>query len=259
MSNAAKRHRSKVLAAGSISVAAAVTAALASAAPAGVVDPRTALTLNGNQPAWTSASVNKGSVPAAKTITTRVYLTGQDQQGLAAAARAATDPNSAAYGKYLTPAQVQARFGATADQIAQVTSWLKHGLDVATSPPAGSTPPVRPPSPDGVRHTARRVRAAGRQAALRARVRRADPGHAGRCRLRRRRADLRRRRTTSTRPRWRPRRTSSTVRPRSARPTGTSTRPRSSRPLRPAPRSRSTPAATTRSSCGTPTASPPPA
>jgi subtilase family serine protease len=49
---------------------------------------------------------------------------GRDQAGLAAAATAMSDPASPQYGHYLSPAQVQARFGATAAQQRAVRGWL---------------------------------------------------------------------------------------------------------------------------------------
>jgi subtilase family serine protease len=49
---------------------------------------------------------------------------GQDQAGLAAAAAAVSNPQSSSYRHYLSPAQVQARFGATAAQQSAVRSWL---------------------------------------------------------------------------------------------------------------------------------------
>jgi subtilase family serine protease len=49
---------------------------------------------------------------------------GRDQAGLTAAATAISDPASPSYGHYLSPAQVQARFGATAAQQRAVRDWL---------------------------------------------------------------------------------------------------------------------------------------
>jgi subtilase family serine protease len=58
---------------------------------------------------------------------------GQDQAGLAAAASAASDPAGSSYGHYLSPAQVQARFGASAAQQSAVRAWLSgSGLTVAS-------------------------------------------------------------------------------------------------------------------------------
>jgi subtilase family serine protease len=58
-------------------------------------------------------------------------LTGRDRAGLAAAARAISDPASPRYQHYLSPAQVAAEFGATSAQQASVSSWLdRSGLTV---------------------------------------------------------------------------------------------------------------------------------
>src|SRR6185312_15807688 len=77
----------------------------------------------GTQPDWAKPSAEKGAVPAAQVINSRIYLAGQSQDQLAALAKAVTDPASPDYHKYLTPAQVQSQFGATADQIKTVTDW----------------------------------------------------------------------------------------------------------------------------------------
>ena len=58
-------------------------------------------------------------------------FTGRDQAGLAAVATAVSDPASPSYEHYLSPAQVQARFGATVAQQRAVRSWLsRSGLAV---------------------------------------------------------------------------------------------------------------------------------
>ena len=59
---------------------------------------------------------------SAPTLTLRVYLAGG--AGRAAAARAVSDPRSGAYGHYLTAAQFQRRYGATAAQARTVSDWL---------------------------------------------------------------------------------------------------------------------------------------
>jgi len=66
-------------------------------------------------------------------VNARVYLAGQDPAGLAAYAAAVSQPGNAAYGQFLSPAQVQARFGPTSAQIAAVKSWLTgEGLTVTS-------------------------------------------------------------------------------------------------------------------------------
>jgi hypothetical protein len=127
MPNAAQRRRAQAVMAGVFPVAIALVAASASASPAQADTQHhnsTNKILTDTHPAWATADKDKGAIPAAQQISTRVYLTGQDPAGLAAAARAASDPKSPDYQHYLTPAQIQARFGATPAQVAAVQKWL---------------------------------------------------------------------------------------------------------------------------------------
>ncbi|WP_371659401.1 protease pro-enzyme activation domain-containing protein [Streptomyces sp. NBC_00280] len=88
-------------------------------------------TLAGTRPAWATAKADKGATSDGSKVTARVYLAGRDANGLAAYAKAVSDPTSAVYGKYLTAAQVQQRFGASPAQVAAVKAWLKaSGLTV---------------------------------------------------------------------------------------------------------------------------------
>ncbi|MFI7098745.1 protease pro-enzyme activation domain-containing protein [Streptomyces sp. NPDC050161] len=88
-------------------------------------------TLQGTKPAWATRQADRGATSDSTDVTARVYLAGRDAKGLAAYARAVSDPHSASYGKYLSPDQVKARYGATHEQIAKVTDWLKSsGLKV---------------------------------------------------------------------------------------------------------------------------------
>ncbi|MEU5207802.1 S53 family peptidase [Streptomyces sp. NPDC020742] len=90
--------------------------------------------LQGTKPLWATRQADRGATAAGTPVTARVYLAGRDAKGLADYARAVSDPHSASYGKYLSPAQVRARYGATRDQIAKVTDWLKKsGLTVTGS------------------------------------------------------------------------------------------------------------------------------
>ncbi|MEU2301188.1 S53 family peptidase [Streptomyces antibioticus] len=81
-------------------------------------------TLAGTRPAWATAAADRGATADGAQVRARVYLAGRDATGLAAYAKAVSDPGSAAYGKYLSARQAQARFGATAAQVAAVKSWL---------------------------------------------------------------------------------------------------------------------------------------
>lgn len=81
-------------------------------------------TLAGTKPAWATAKADKGAAADSTRVSARVYLAGRDATGLAAYAKAVSDPTSAAYGKYLSAKQAQQHFGATAEQVAAVKSWL---------------------------------------------------------------------------------------------------------------------------------------
>ncbi|MFF9261630.1 S53 family peptidase [Streptomyces longwoodensis] len=81
-------------------------------------------TLAGTKPAWATTKADKGATADSAQVSARVYLAGRDARGLAAYARAVSDPHSAAYGKYLGTKQAQARFGATKAQVTAVKKWL---------------------------------------------------------------------------------------------------------------------------------------
>lgn len=88
-------------------------------------------TLAGTKPAWATPKADKGATADSTQVNARVYLAGRDAAGLAAYAKAVSDPNSPNYGKYLSAKKAQARFGATKAQVAAVKSWLKSaGLTV---------------------------------------------------------------------------------------------------------------------------------
>jgi subtilase family serine protease len=109
---------------------AAILGGLVSAGTAAAAPGRAAIP--GTHPAWavpragtTAPAVTTGSVNL------RVYLASPDPSGLAAYAAAVSDPSNASYGDYLTPAQAQARFGATSAAVDAVKSWLTgNGLAV---------------------------------------------------------------------------------------------------------------------------------
>ncbi|MFI7300873.1 protease pro-enzyme activation domain-containing protein [Streptomyces sp. NPDC050121] len=102
-----------------------IAGALALGIPAAhAADSPTRDTLAGTKPAWATAKADKGSTADSAQVSARVYLAGRDAAGLAQYAKAVSDPSSAAYGKYLSAGQAQARYGATAAQVAAVKSWL---------------------------------------------------------------------------------------------------------------------------------------
>ncbi|WP_285630558.1 S53 family peptidase [Actinoallomurus iriomotensis] len=103
------------------------TPAIASAA----ATPGGRVTVENSRPAWTNASADRGPTNPSTSLDLRVYLAGRDPQGLAAYAAAVSDPHSAAFHHYLTPARTRSRFGGTAAQTRAVTSWLtRSGLKV---------------------------------------------------------------------------------------------------------------------------------
>ncbi|MEU7425356.1 S53 family peptidase [Streptomyces sp. NPDC040750] len=92
--------------------------------------------LKGTKPLWATAKADKGATSDSAQVKARVYLAGRDAAGLAAYAKAVSDPNSPSYGKYLSAGKAQARFGATKAQVAAVKSWLKSaGLTVTAVTP----------------------------------------------------------------------------------------------------------------------------
>ncbi len=82
--------------------------------------PMWALTVTGGG----SATADLGQAPADAAVSARVYLAGRDPRGLAADAASAAVPGSTLFHRYLTPGQVQARFGPTPQQVTTVRSWL---------------------------------------------------------------------------------------------------------------------------------------
>ncbi|UXY27188.1 S53 family peptidase [Streptomyces sp. HUAS TT20] len=87
--------------------------------------------LAGTKPAWATTKADKGATSNSAQVSARVYLSGRNAAGLAAYAKAVSDPNSKTYGKYLSAKQAQARFGATKAQVSAVKSWLRSsGLTV---------------------------------------------------------------------------------------------------------------------------------
>lgn len=79
----------------------------------------------------TAPGAGPGSaMPTASRVNVSVLI-GRDQAGLAATARAISDPASPRYQHYLSTAQVAVEFGATSAQQAAVSGWLsKSGLTV---------------------------------------------------------------------------------------------------------------------------------
>ena len=59
--------------------------------------------------------------PALQPVTVRVFLALRNQSGLEAAVQAVSDPSSADYAHYITPAQFRARYAPTAATVSAVS------------------------------------------------------------------------------------------------------------------------------------------
>src|SRR3954454_2808526 len=73
-------------------------------------------TLHGSAPAWANSKNAVGAADSAAGIGFRVYLGWNNASGAEALARAVSDPRSASYGKYLTPAQYRQQFAPSQSQ-----------------------------------------------------------------------------------------------------------------------------------------------
>ncbi|MFE9422216.1 protease pro-enzyme activation domain-containing protein [Kitasatospora sp. NPDC006697] len=114
---------------GTIAIA---TPAIADTTPAGSA----AKALPGTHPDWATSQADAGAVPAGTSATARVYLASRDQAGLDAFAKAVSDQNSPLYGQFLSADQVQAKFGASPEQVKAVSDWLTGaGLKIGASTP----------------------------------------------------------------------------------------------------------------------------
>jgi subtilase family serine protease len=121
------------LARGLVAGGAALALTAGMAAPAALADPAGP---NGRQvlpayvPMWSrtsggSATADLGPAAANAPVQARVYLAGRDPRGLTAYGTAVSTPGDALFHHYLTPEQVQRRFGPTARQVAAVEAWLR--------------------------------------------------------------------------------------------------------------------------------------
>jgi subtilase family serine protease len=96
-----------------------MVASVAQAAPA------SRSTLAGSAPNWARSAPRLGHANPSAVVGFRVYLGWQGGGAAAALARAVSDPKSASYGQYLTPAQFRQRFAPTQAQVGAVQSWLR--------------------------------------------------------------------------------------------------------------------------------------
>ncbi|HWG61673.1 MAG TPA: S53 family peptidase [Streptosporangiaceae bacterium] len=105
------------VAAGALAIGGFATASAAQAA-----SPRS--TIPGTHPYWATAAHRVNGTAMSGTVNAKVYLAPRNSAALAAYATAVSTPGNADYGKFLTPAEVSARFALTAAQVSAVKSWL---------------------------------------------------------------------------------------------------------------------------------------
>jgi len=91
--------------------------------------------LTGNRPAWAASAQRMGSVASNQQIDFQVFLNWRDSATLDSFARAVSNPRSAQYRQYLTPAQFRARFSPAQGDVDALSSWLKsQGMQVTGTP-----------------------------------------------------------------------------------------------------------------------------
>jgi len=106
-------------------VAGLAVAALVSLNVASVSAASARSTLNGSQPSWANGKNLVAAADPNTVVGFRVYLGLVNASGAEAYARAVSDPRSASYGKYLTPAQFRQKFSPSQASVGAVQSWLK--------------------------------------------------------------------------------------------------------------------------------------
>jgi len=85
----------------------------------------------GGAPSWATPGHRQGSLPGGQRIPFRVVVKNSHQASIDAFIKDVTDPKSRDYGKYLTPAQYDKRFGPTAADLSAVEAFLKdEGISV---------------------------------------------------------------------------------------------------------------------------------
>ncbi len=107
---------------------------MAAALPAAAADGPSAIPQS--HPQWATPQSKVADVAASSSITFRVYLKTRNEAGAESLAQAVSDPTSAAYGRYLSPAQVKTQFAPTQSQVDSVRGWLNSsgfGIDSVPS------------------------------------------------------------------------------------------------------------------------------
>ena len=101
----------------------------AAAAPAG------SARVKGSVPPWAKAAAFKAPADGGTAVGIHVYLGWRHAASATALAKAVSDPSSARYGRYLSPARFRARFAPSKADVAAVVRWLKsQGFTIAGIP-----------------------------------------------------------------------------------------------------------------------------
>jgi subtilase family serine protease len=120
-----------------------LTAAFTVAGLAAAVGPAAAAAsprhaLPGSMPRWLHQAREQGTVPSSSQVGFGILLNMRDEAGAAATVQAVSDPSSPSYGKWLTSAQFDTRYGPSAASVAAVQGWLRSaGFQVAKTLPSG--------------------------------------------------------------------------------------------------------------------------
>lgn len=112
-----------------------VVAFLLSAAWIPVVAAPGRTTLTGSKPGWAKSANYAGPADANSYVGFRVYLGWNNPASVEALAAAVSNPKSASYGQYLTPAQFRQQFAPAQAQVTAVQQWLRsQGFSVIDTP-----------------------------------------------------------------------------------------------------------------------------
>ena len=95
----------------------------AGAVPASGATPRS--TLVGSAPPWATRARRRSDAIGTQKLRFRVYLALRNQAGAEQVAQAVSDPDSSSYGKFLSDADVVARYAPTTASVDSVRAWLK--------------------------------------------------------------------------------------------------------------------------------------
>ena len=110
---------------------------------AGAIDESRLITLTGNTPPAANSANDRGPVDPALRLTDLILVLRRSpgqQAAFDAFVASQYDPDSPNYHRWLAPADVAARFGPSAADVARVSGWLaSHGLSVDAAAPDGMT------------------------------------------------------------------------------------------------------------------------